>query len=149
MRFNLSVLWQQGLEMLAVTSQSPAVRTPIAISLGAIAGALSRYYITTWFREQWGNSWPWGTLFINLTGCVGMGFFVTLVLEKFPTLMPEVRLTIAVGFLGSYTTFSTYGLETVIQLRDRGILPGMMYWGGSAFLGAIAAYLGIILARAR
>lgn len=127
--------------------EDPNIRHPIAISLGAIAGALSRYYMTLWFAQRFGTTFPYGTFFINLTGCFGMGFFATLALQRVPTISPEVRLLIATGFLGAYTTFSTYGLDSITLLRERHYLAVSYYWAGSAILGIICVYLGIILAR--
>ncbi|MCU0541692.1 MAG: fluoride efflux transporter CrcB [Oscillatoriaceae cyanobacterium Prado104] len=126
--------------------QDPNLRLPIAISLGAIAGALSRYYITLWFANRFSTAFPYGTFFINVTGCLAMGFFITLALERVPVPL-ELRLMVTTGFLGAYTTFSTYGLETSILLRDRSYTLAFLYWSGSAVLGVIAVQLGIILAR--
>ena len=123
----------------------PAIRSPIAISLGAIAGALSRYYITQWFIRQFGNHFPYGTFFINLTGCLGMGFFITLAIEK--SLPPDLRLLVATGFLGAYTTFSTYGLDTVSLLNSGRVNLAGLYWGGSAVLGILCVQLGGMLAN--
>ena len=127
--------------------QDPNLRHPIAISLGAVAGALSRYYITLWFANRFGTAFPYGTFFINVTGCLAMGFFITLAFERVPTVAPEVRLMVATGFLGAYTTFSTYGLETNVLWRDRSYSLAAFYWAGSAILGVIAVQLGVILAR--
>jgi fluoride exporter len=127
--------------------QDPNLRHPIAISFGAIAGALSRYYITLWFANRFGTAFPYGTFFINITGCLAMGFFITLIFERVPAVPSEVRLMIATGFLGAYTTFSTYGLETNVLLRDRFYSLATVYWVGSAILGVIAVQLGSILAR--
>ncbi|MBD2186161.1 fluoride efflux transporter CrcB [Planktothrix sp. FACHB-1355] len=127
--------------------QDPNIRVPIAISLGAIAGALCRYYITLWFAQRFGTGFPYGTFFINITGCLAMGFFATLALERVATISPEVRLLITTGFLGAYTTFSTYGLDTMNLLRERTYLAAGLYWAGSAILGIISVQLGIILAR--
>lgn len=127
--------------------QDPNLRHPIAISLGAIAGALSRYYITLWFANRFGTVFPYGTFFINITGCLAMGFFITLVFERVPTVPSEVRLMVATGFFGAYTTFSTYGLETNVLWRDRAYSFAAFYWAGSAILGVIAVQLGAILAR--
>ena len=127
--------------------QDPTIRNPIAISLGAIAGALSRYYLTLWFAQRLGTSFPYGTFFINLTGCFGMGFFLTVALERVATIPPEVRLMVTTGFLGAYTTFSTYGLESVTLLRNRNFPAASFYWAGSAILGIISVQLGILLAR--
>jgi CrcB protein len=135
--------------------QDPTLRNPIAISLGAIAGALSRYYLTLWFAQRFGTAFPYGTFFINLTGCFAMGFFVTFALERMATIPPEVRLMVTTGFLGAYTTFSTYGLESVSLSRDafgKNFALGnfsafSLYWAGSAILGIISVQLGVILAR--
>ncbi len=127
--------------------QDPNLRHPIAISLGAVAGALSRYYITLWFANRFGTAFPYGTFFINVTGCLAMGFFITLALERVAAVGPEVRLMVATGFLGAYTTFSTYGLETNVLWRDRSYSLAVFYWAGSAILGVIAVQLGAILAR--
>lgn len=151
---NLRYLIQQSLHFLTVAPQlvpeviqQPAVRNPIAISLGAIAGALSRYYLGLWFVHRYGTSFPYGTFFINITGCFAIGFFTSLALERVAMIPPEVRLLVAVGFLGSYTTFSTYGLDTVMLLRNRSYIAAGFYCVGSAILGIIGVQLGIILAR--
>lgn len=122
------------------------IRNPIAISLGAIAGALSRYYLTLWFSDRFGVSFPYGTFFINISGCFAMGFFTTFALNHVTIISPEVRLLVATGFLGAYTTFSTYGLDTVALLRNN-IFTATFYWAGSAILGIICVQLGVILAR--
>lgn len=127
--------------------QDPAFRTPVAISLGAIAGALSRYYLTLWFTQVFGSTFPYGTFIINLTGCFGMGLFVTLALERLINLPPEFRLLVTTGFLGAYTTFSTYGLESFLLFKNRNFLPASLYWLGSAFFGLIFVQLGILAAR--
>ncbi len=127
--------------------QSPTIRTPIAICFGASAGALSRYYVSLWFAQRFNASFPYSTFFINLTGCFGMGFFTTLALERVANIPPEVRLLVAVGFLGAYTTFSTYGIDTVVLMRNRSWMAFVLYWAGSAVLGIVCVYLGIILAR--
>lgn len=127
--------------------QDPNLRAPIAISLGAIAGALSRYYLTLWFAQRFGTAFPYGTLFINLTGCLIMGFFVTFSLERVAIISPDVRLMVTTGFLGAYTTFSTYGLESNNLLGERNFPAFSFYWAGSAILGLICVQLGVILAR--
>jgi fluoride exporter len=123
----------------------PALRSPLAISLGAIAGALSRYYLTLWFTQKFGIQFPYGTFFINLTGCLGMGFFVTVAIEK--SLPPDLRLLVATGFLGAYTTFSTYGLDSLTLIHNGKIHLASFYWGGSAILGILCVQLGIFLAN--
>ncbi len=76
-----------------------------------------------------------------------MGFFVTWAMERVVTISPEVRLLVTTGFLGSYTTFSTYGLDTITLLGLRRPTPAGLYWVGSALLGIFSVQLGVLLAR--
>ena len=127
--------------------EKTSVRNPIAISLGAIAGSLSRYYLSIWLAQRFGTGFPYATLFVNLTGSFAMGLLTTLILERALLISPEMRLLIAVGFLGSYTTFSTYELDSISLIRDSQLNKAFIYWLGSAVLGSVVLYLGIIAAR--
>jgi fluoride exporter len=122
------------------------LRAPIAICLGAIPGALSRYYLTQLCAQWFGTKFPYGTFLINLSGALLMGLFVTLTLERAIS-SPELRLLVAVGFLGSYTTFSTYALDTSVLMRSNNYGAGLFYWLGSAFFGFVGLELGSLLAR--
>jgi len=133
----------KGLNQLSTTD--PAIRAPLAVSLGAIPGALSRYYLTLGFNQWLGPDFPYGTFFINLSGALTMGFFTTWALEQGNT-SADFRLLISAGFLGSYTTFSTYALDTANLLRTNSLISAF-YWVGSAFLGVISLELGSCLAR--
>ncbi|NET36171.1 MAG: fluoride efflux transporter CrcB [Cyanothece sp. SIO1E1] len=123
------------------------IRTPMAISLGAIAGALSRYYITLLIAQRFGLAFPYGTLFVNLTGCLLMGFWVTLASERLPGIPPDLKLMLTTGFLGAYTTFSTYGLDSFNLLQNSSMTLTSFYWIGSALLGIFCVHFGAILAR--
>ena len=125
--------------------QDSTIRVPIAISFGAIAGALCRYYLTIWSVERFGILFPYGIFFINLSGCFLMGFLATLFVDQ-PT-SPEIRLMVTTGFLGAYTTFSTYGLDTLNLLRIQNFSAASLYWLGSAALGVVFVQLGAMLAR--
>jgi len=125
---------------------APSLRTPIAIILGAVPGALSRYYLTLFFARWLGVNFPFGTFVINITGALIMGFFVTLTLERAIT-SPELRLLVAVGFLGSYTTFSTYALDTSVLLQTGNKSLALFYWLGSATLGFFGLEIGSYLAK--
>ena len=127
--------------------QKPSLRNPIAVSLGAIAGALSRYYLSLWLTKVFGSGFPYATILVNLTGSFAMGLLTTLILEKGLSLLPEIRLLIAIGFLGSYTTFSSYELDTVNLVRDSRLNSAFIYWLGSAAVGYFSLYLGIVFAR--
>jgi CrcB protein len=129
-----------------VFPSDPVIRASFAISLGAIPGALSRYYLTLFLARTLGTSFPFGTFVINITGALVMGFFVTLTLERTIT-SPDLRLLIAVGFLGSYTTFSTYALDTSVLLQSGNKGLALFYWLGSAVLGFLSLEIGSFLAR--
>lgn len=124
----------------------PAIRAPIAISLGAIPGALSRYYLTLMAARWFGTTFPWGTLLINLTGAGLMGFFVTLA-APWLSAFPDLQWLVAVGFLGAYTTFSTYALDSANLLQTRRYTQALLYWWGSPILGFLSVQLGMLLAR--
>jgi fluoride exporter len=127
--------------------EKQSVRNPLAVTLGAIAGALSRYYLSIWLTQRLGTSFPYATLIINLTGSFAMGLLATLVLERVLLISPEVRLLIATGFLGSYTTFSSYELDTINLVQESSFNKAIIYWFGSAVMGAVSLYLGIITAK--
>ncbi|HLO87709.1 MAG TPA: fluoride efflux transporter CrcB [Nostocaceae cyanobacterium] len=134
-------------KLLGGVIHNTSIRAPLAISLGAIAGALCRYYLTLWFIQRFGLNFPVGTFFINLTGCLAMGFFTTLAVEKVRIISPDIKLMITTGFLGAYTTFSTYGLDTINLLHRGAWLSATGYWLGSAILGIIGVQIGMICAR--
>lgn len=117
----------------------------LAIAIGAIPGAASRYYLTEFCKRTIGTEFPYGTFIINLTGCLLMGFFFTLFkdIKGFP---PEIDLLIRTGFLGSYTTFSTYGYDTLSLWRNNKTGATLFYWAGSAILGVVGIALGRYLA---
>jgi CrcB protein len=76
-----------------------------------------------------------------------MGFFATLAMEKTAMISPEIKLIVATGFLGAYTTFSTFGLDTVGLLQRGNWLAAAGYFSGSTILGIISVQLGMIIAR--
>lgn len=126
--------------------RNPALRAPLSISLSAIAGALCRYYLGIWFIQLRGEAFPYSTILINLSGCFVMGFFVTLSLNQAIEVHSDLQLMITTGFLGSYTTFSTYELDTM-TLLDRSLELDLLYWFGSALFGVLSLKLGAALAK--
>jgi CrcB protein len=124
------------------------IRTVGAIALGAVPGALGRYYITELTKATIGKDFSYyGTFFINVTGCFIIALFYTLAEKRFRNLPSEVRLIVATGFCGAYTTFSTYGLETVTQVDKSNDTIALLYWLGSMVVGMLAVQLGVILGR--
>ncbi len=108
-------------------------------------GAPARYEIAQWITVARGG-FPWATFWTNLSGAFVLGFFLTLVIERVPPTR-YVRPFFAVGFLGSYTTFSTLAVESVLLIKDGRVAIGVGYTVVSVAAGLAVAYLGIVLAR--
>lgn len=126
--------------------QNPLLRAPLAVSLGAIAGALSRYYLGSWIQQVAGWDFPLGTFLVNLLGCWLMGLAATLAFERWH-LSPDVRLMLTTGFLGSLTTFSSFELETSRLLDSSEPWLVWSYWLGSPVLGVVCFLIGFALAQ--
>lgn len=120
------------------------MRSILAISLGAIAGALSRYYVGIWLTSILGSTFPFATLLINLSGCFVMGFFVALTSRTTVTVQPDLRLLVTTGFLGSYTTFSSFQLDLSRLLENPLVL---LYGVGNVGLGLLLLRAGSALAK--
>lgn len=123
------------------------MRAAVLISIGGVIGTLTRYYVGTAIAYRLPLSFPWATLTINVTGCFVLGLVGTLALERFTPFTAEVRLLVGVGFCGAYTTFSTFGLESLALLRAGAIGTAAAYGLASYALGLLATYAGFALAR--
>ncbi|HWQ28626.1 MAG TPA: fluoride efflux transporter CrcB [Dehalococcoidia bacterium] len=117
----------------------------IYLAVGGAAGAIARYYLQGWVVSLLGPA-PWGTFAVNVLGAFLLGFFLTLTEERF--LVPSLyRTFVAVGFIGSFTTFSTLMWESQ-QLLNVGDVPGAMAnLAGSVVAGIAAVYLGVAAGR--
>ena len=82
-----------------------------AIAVGAAAGGVSRFYLGAAIQQRLGTDFPWGTLAINITGSLLLGFLLRYALAT-PAISLELRAMLTVGFCGGYTTFSSYSYET-------------------------------------
>jgi CrcB protein len=118
----------------------------LILSIGAVLGANSRYWLGAWAAQKWGSSFPFGTLIINVSGSLLLGFFMTLATERF-MLDPRWRLLFAVGFLGAYTTFSTYAFESYTLLANGQWLAGLGNLLSSTLLGVLAVGIGVFLGK--
>lgn len=128
--------------------QNIFIRTVMAIALGAIPGALGRYYITEFTKTVIGKDFSYyGTFLINVTGCFIIALFYTLNEQRLRSISPEIRLAIATGFCGAYTTFSTYGLEAFTQIDQGNITGGLIYWLASMIFGMLAVQVGVSLGK--
>jgi CrcB protein len=118
------------------------------VLLGGGAGSLARYVVGTAIMNRAGGRFPLGTVFINITGSFLIGFIMTLLTERL-NLNPNWRLLLVVGFLGGYTTFSSFEWETLGLVRDGGRWLGLLNVVGSVVLGYMAVWLGAMIAGKR
>jgi CrcB protein len=125
-----------------------AVQKIAWVGLGGFLGANARYWLGGWVSDRWGTSFPWATFVINVSGSFLLGLFVVLVGRRsFVTRAPELRLLIAVGFLGAYTTFSTFEYETLSLVGEGARLRAFGNALGSLVAGLGAVWLGVALGR--
>jgi fluoride exporter len=118
----------------------------LVIGAGGFVGAITRYILAVWIGQRWGRSFPLGTFVINVTGSFLIGLLMTLMAERF-TENPQWRLLLVVGFLGAYTTFSTFEYETGALLKDSEWLFASLNVILSVFVGFLALKLGEALAK--
>ena len=109
-------------------------------------GCLLRYVAGTAIMTRYGRSFPLGTFLINITGSFLIGLLMTLFTERYQP-HTNLRLLLVVGFLGGYTTFSSFEWETYSAIRDGALWIGLANVMGSVGFGYLAVWLGSILAR--
>lgn len=119
----------------------------LLIAAGGALGSVARYWVGSTIGGRMGTRFPYGTFVINMTACVIIGFSLTY-LGKRAGLNPAWRFFIPVGFIGAYSTFSTYEWETLSTLRAGAFALASMYAIGSLVLGLAATWLGAVLAEA-
>jgi len=116
------------------------------IALGAVAGASMRYFLSGFIARNFSAAFPYGTLAINVTGSLVLGFFLVLASERM-LIDPRWRLFLAIGFCGSYTTFSSYAFETFACLEQGQWLLMAANIVASNVLCLLAVIAGAALAR--
>ena len=134
---------------LAVAPKRRAVNQWAAVGAVAVGGAIGsvlRFLIASRSVQWFGVGFPWGTFAVNVSGAFAIGFVLQLAETRagFP---PYVRLFVATGVLGGYTTFSAFAYETYLLSRDALNAQSLWYAFGSVVAGVAAVLLGILLAR--
>ena len=116
------------------------------IAFGGALGSIARYWVGSTISSRVGTRFPYGTFVINMTACIIIGFALTY-LGKRADLNPMWRFLIPIGFVGAYSTFSTYEWETLSTLRSGALLLSALYAVGSLILGLAAVGAGSLLAE--
>ncbi len=118
----------------------------LLIALGGALGSIARYWVGSTIAARAGIKFPYGTLVVNLTACLVIGFSLTFLAER-TDINPAWRFLIPIGFIGAYSTFSTYEWETLSTLRSGAFATAALYAVGSLILGLGATWCGSALAQ--
>lgn len=115
-------------------------RNIIFVALGGALGSILRYLASRWINDLFPSSFPFGTMSVNVLGCLLIGIFYGLS-ERFG-LGGDIKLLLTVGLCGGFTTFSTFMNENLTLFRSNDFIYTALYAGGSLALGLIAVYIG-------
>jgi fluoride exporter len=119
----------------------------LLVALGGGFGAMARYALSFWIQERVTGAFPYGTFVVNITGCLIMGIVMTRLNEGGPVDV-SWRYLVPVGFIGGYTTFSSYVFETFRLLETGASLVAVGYVAFSVIVGYLALWMGVVSARA-
>jgi len=119
----------------------------VLVGVGGFAGAISRYLVDGFISDRTGGGFPWGTLVINASGTFLLGLLFAMTTER-AILPAEVRAPLMIGYLGAYTTFSTYLLESWRLVEGGAWAMALANLGGSIAIGLVAVAAGLIIGRA-
>ena len=119
----------------------------LMVGTGGAIGAIGRYLLSTWVYSLTGRAFPWGTLAVNLLGSLLMGFLSVWLLERM-TVSTEMRALLMVGFLGAFTTFSTFSIETLLLLEQGAVARAGVNIVASVITCVFAAWMGTLIAKA-
>ena len=120
--------------------------TILLIAVGGASGAVARYVVDGFVSERVGPGFPWGILIVNLSGAFVLGLLYALAIER-DVLSAEIRAPLLIGFLGAYTTFSTWMLDSWRLVEAGDLAAALANLGGSVLLGLIAVVAGLAIGR--
>ena len=122
------------------------MRPYMAIAIGGVLGCWARYAMTDLVQTIYGRDFPYATLSINVLACFLMGFLFVETLERL-TISPVLRIGILTGFIGGFSTFSTFTMETLLLAEQGDAAKGVLYVVLSIILGMLATFGGAYIAR--
>ena len=118
----------------------------VAIGMAASVGAILRYVVGVICGRLFGTWFPFGTFVINLSACIFIGWFLTITQSRM-TVSDTLKIAVAVGFIGTYSTFSTFAYESNALLQEGAGIKALVYMLGSLLGGLVAVRVGIALAN--
>ena len=118
----------------------------IAIAVGGSLGAVSRYWVSSTIYQWFGQGFPYGTLAVNLLGSLVMGFLSVLLVHRFQ-ISEEIRIGLLAGFLGSFTTFSTFAMDTLHLVGNEAVMKAVIYILFSVLFCILGAWAGLVAAK--
>jgi CrcB protein len=116
-----------------------------AVGIGGALGSMARFFVATVCGKYFGTAFPYGTLVVNVTGSLFLGWFLTVALHEKSVVTDAMRAAVAIGFVGGYTTFSTFAFESNTLLAAGAGVKSTINMVGSVVLGLLAVRMGIWL----
>jgi CrcB protein len=121
--------------------------TIVGVAIAGALGALARYGLGGFIASRYPSAFPWETLIINVSGSFILGLLFVALTERFMA-HPALRASLMVGFVGAYTTFSTFSLETFRLIEDGAVGLALANIAASVAVGLLAVYVGVVIGRA-
>ena len=123
-------------------------RAYLAVMAGGAAGVGARMFLSGWIAKHWGEAFPWGTMIINVSGCIIIGAFTGLTdPESMWMTSPLVRQVVTIGMLGGFTTYSSFSMQTIKLLEAGEVLHGLANIFLTLVLCLLGTWGGLVLAR--
>jgi CrcB protein len=122
------------------------IKTLLLVGTGGFLGSVSRFLASRLIQSHLSSSFPFGTFFVNITGCLLIGLIYGFS-DRSSLLTPGWKMFLAAGFCGGFTTFSTFANENLALLRDGNFFHFAIYTGLSVFLGITATFFGVLITK--
>lgn len=119
----------------------------ILVGAGGALGAMARFGFASLFGRLWPMGFPLATLLVNIIGSVAMGLFIGIMTKLLPANQEELRLFVAIGIFGGFTTFSSFSLDTIVLIERGELIQAIAYVALSVVVCLIGLYLGLLITR--